>query len=67
MDQIDFIQKRAEKMYEPYTKEQKINLLDKLMESTLFSQYCDIKFQSQKRFGGEGLDASVSAMMSMIE
>lgn len=36
------------------------------METTLFSKYCEVKFQTQKRFGVEGLDSAISGMMGMI-
>ena len=44
MAQIDYIKQQAEVMNEPYSKEQKLDLLDRLMETTLFSKYCEIKF-----------------------
>jgi 2-oxoglutarate dehydrogenase E1 component len=59
---IDWIRERVEKISEENTKEEKLDLLDRLLESSIFSEFCDKKFNTKKRFGIEGLDASISGL-----
>lgn len=62
-EECDWIRERIERKDRlKYTKEQKLDLLDRILESQAFSMYCEKKFSTAKRFGCEGLDVSISAL-----
>ena len=62
-DECDWFRERIEKKQKlNYTKEQKLDLLERILESQAFSLYCEKKFSTAKRFGCEGLDSTISAL-----
>ena len=61
--ECDWFRERIEKRNRVnYTKEQKLDLLERILESQTFSLYCEKKFSTAKRFGCEGLDAAISGL-----
>ena len=65
-EECDWLRERIEKKDRVnYSKEQKLELLDRILESQAFSLYCEKKFSTAKRFGCEGLDASISALSKL--
>lgn len=50
-----------------YSKEQKLDLLDRILESQVFSMYLEKKFSTAKRFGCEGIDSSISGLVKVVE
>ena len=64
----DWIKARVEKFpIFQKTKEQKLNLLDRILESQSFNAFCERKYSTYKRFGCEGLDSSISGISKLIE
>lgn len=49
-----------------YTKEQKVNFYNKLMQATEFENFLAKKFVGQKRFSVEGLEALIPALDALI-
>jgi 2-oxoglutarate dehydrogenase E1 component len=49
------------------SKDQKYNLLDRILESQAFTDFCDKKYSSSKRFGIEGLDSAISGMEALVD
>lgn len=64
----DWIRDRIEKR-PPFslTKDQKINLLDRILESQAFTDFCDKKYSSSKRFGIDGLDSAICGMEHLVD
>ena len=59
----DWIRKRIESPNRAVkTKEQKLDLFDRIMESQAFTLYLEKRFSTAKRFGCEGLDVAISAL-----
>ena len=48
------------------TKENHEDLLNTILESQAFSDFCTKKFSTLKRFGAEGLDSGVSAIQELV-
>lgn len=44
------------------TKEEKLELLDRILESQAFNAFCERKYSTYKRFGCEGLDSGISGL-----
>lgn len=44
------------------TKEEKLELLDRILESQSFNAFCERKYSTYKRFGCEGLDSGISGI-----
>lgn len=64
----DWIRDRIEKYPAfQYTKAEKSNLLDRILESQTFTDFCDKKYSSSKRFGVEGLDSAISGLEKMVD
>lgn len=63
----DWIRSKIEKSPAfQYSKEEKIELLERILESQASSLFCEKKFPNVKRFGIEGLDASISGLKMMV-
>ena len=52
---------------EEISKEEYENIYDCLAESQAFSDFCDNKFSTLKRFGADGLDSAISAVRNIID
>ena len=64
----DWIRERIEKVPSfSYTKKEKEYLLDRVLESQAFTDFCDKKYSSSKRFGIDGLDATISGMEMLVD
>lgn len=64
----DWIRSRIEKVPAfKLSKEEKLNLLDRIIESQAFTDFCDKKYSSSKRFGIEGLDSAISGMEALVD
>lgn len=62
-EECDWIRERIERRTRSvYSKEHKLDLLDRILESQAFSLYCEKKFSTAKRFGCEGIDVCISAL-----
>jgi 2-oxoglutarate dehydrogenase E1 component len=44
------------------SKEEKLELLDRVLESQAFNAFCERKYSTSKRFGCEGLDSGISGL-----
>lgn len=44
------------------TKEEKLELLDRILESQAFNAFCERRYSTYKRFGCEGLDSGISGL-----
>ena len=49
------------------TKDEKLKLLDRILESQSFNAFCERKYSTYKRFGCEGLDSSISGIWRLTE
>ena len=49
------------------TPEEKEYLLDRILESQTFTNFCETKFPSAKRFGIDGLDSVISGLEMMVD
>lgn len=49
------------------TKAEKLELLDRVLESQTFTNFCETKFPSAKRFGIDGLDSVISGLEHMVD
>jgi 2-oxoglutarate dehydrogenase E1 component len=49
------------------TKAEKLYLLDRVLESETFTNVCDTKFPTAKRFGIEGCDSAISGLEMMCD
>lgn len=64
----DWIRERIEKVPAfKYTKQQRGYLLDRILESQAFTDFCEKKYSSAKRFGIDGLDAAISGMEMLVD
>ena len=64
----DWIRERVEKVPAfSYTKPQKEYLLDRILESQAFTDFCDKKYSSSKRFGIDGLDSVISGLEMLVD
>jgi len=64
----DWIRERIEKFptFE-LSKKEKENLLDRILESQCFTDFCEKKYSSSKRFGIDGLDSAISGMEKLVD
>lgn len=49
------------------TKQEKLYLLDRVLESETFTNFCETKFPAAKRFGIEGCDTAISGLEMMCD
>jgi 2-oxoglutarate dehydrogenase E1 component len=63
--EIEWIREKIEVDSEPLSKEEKLNLLERILESQIFTNFCERRFSTSKRFGIEGLDAAISGLGKM--
>jgi 2-oxoglutarate dehydrogenase E1 component len=63
----DWIRERIENV-PPFTlsKQEKTNLLDRILRSQAFTDFCEKKYSSAKRFGIDGLDSAISGMEMLV-
>lgn len=50
-----------------FTKAEKEYLLDRIIESQSFTDFCEKKYSSAKRFGIDGLDAAVTGLEKLVD
>lgn len=50
-----------------FTKSEKEYLLDRIIESQTFTDFCEKKYSSAKRFGIDGLDAAVTGLEKLVD
>ena len=63
----DWIRERIEKVPSfELTKPERVELLDRLLESQAFTDFCEKKYSSSKRFGIDGLDSSISGLEKLV-
>lgn len=64
----DWIRARVEKIpaFEK-TKEEKEELLNRVLESQAFTDFCERKYSSAKRFGIDGLDSTICGMEHLVD
>ncbi len=67
-NRVKWIRERIELKNRPVlSKEQKIHVMDKLNQATVFEQFLQKKFVGQKRFSIEGAEALIPAIDVLIE
>lgn len=63
----DWIRERIEKVPSfDLTKAEKEDLLDRILESQAFTDFCEKKYSSSKRFGIDGLDSAISGLERLV-
>lgn len=66
-ERIQWLRERVEfKDRYPFSKEEKLQIMDMVNKSTLFEQYIQRKFVGQKRFSVEGCEAVIPAMQYIV-
>lgn len=50
-----------------FSKEKKLDLFERIIESQAFSLYCERKYSTYKRFGCDGLDSGISALGHLVQ
>lgn len=64
----DWIREKIEKFpIFSFDKSQKEKLLDRILESQAFTDFCEKKYSSSKRFGIDGLDSAISGMEHLVD
>ncbi len=58
----EWILSQIETDQQEHSKEEKLDLLERLLESEIFSLFIEKKFSTQKRFGVEGLGSAISGL-----
>lgn len=66
-EKCNFIRATVEAPKKPYTKQQRLQILDRLAYSELFEAFLAKKWTATKRFGLEGLTAMCPGMKTMID
>ena len=65
---VEWIQKRVENSpIFKKTSEEKLKLLERILESQAFNAFCERKYSTYKRFGCEGMDSGISGMGKITE
>lgn len=65
---LEWIRKRIELKTRPqFSKKLKLEILNKLIQASVFEQYIQKKFVGQKRFSIEGGEALISALHALVE
>lgn len=66
---IDWVKRRLETAptFQKQTKEEKIYLLERILESQAWTDILEVKYSSSKRYGAEGSDAGVTGMEYLAE
>ena len=64
----DWIRERIENapMFK-FSKQEKEYLLDRIIESQSFSEFCEKKFGGAKRFGIDGIDSAVTGLEKLVD
>lgn len=63
--ELDWIRSKIETDHKELNKEEKLNLLNRILESQIFTNFCQKRFSTLKRFGIEGLDSAISGLGKM--
>jgi len=53
--------------YSHLTKEEKINILDRIYWTDEFANFISVKFNTMKRFGLEGVESFIPGMKALID
>ena len=65
---VTWFKERVEKYpHFEYSKEERLELLNRVMESHTFTEFCKKKFPSSKRFGIDGLDSAISGIEKLVD
>ena len=65
---VEWVQRRVEKLpIFKKTPEEKLKLLERILESQAFNAFCERKYSTYKRFGCEGMDSGISGIGKLAE
>ena len=63
--EVEWIRSKVETDPVELNKEEKLNLLNRILESQIFTNFSQRRFSTLKRFGIEGLDSAISGLGKM--
>jgi len=67
IEKCNWIRERIEIHNEPYTKDQKLRVLERLTFADVFERFLATKFGTAKRFGLEGCETMIPGMKALID